>query len=372
MARVTLQTIADQVGVSRMTVSNAFSRPDQLSATLRDTILAVADELGYGGPDPAARALVSGTAGAIGVVLSDALTYTLTDDVAMAFLAGIAEQLGPGGRALTLLPAAPADGSMPARDVAIDGALVYSCHSDSTAVSWLMRRRLPVVFVDQAAAPGIPSVNVDDRIGRARGRAAPGRSRAPPHRHRHHRLRRRVRRPGRPARDAAGEHRAATAARLVGRADRGGHHPTVVRLPHTDPQEIGYDGRRLLLELDDRRPASCASPTPSPSARSRRSRTRGLAPSRRRLGRRLRRQPGRRRTRPALTTVRQDSQAKGRAAANLLITALDQRRDGCRRRHERVGPPAAPPGAAATSCCRPSSSCATAPDAHLGDCVRSA
>ena len=31
MGRVTLQTVADRVGVSRMTVSNAFSRPDQLS-----------------------------------------------------------------------------------------------------------------------------------------------------------------------------------------------------------------------------------------------------------------------------------------------------------------------------------------------------
>ena len=66
MARVTLQTIADKVGVSRMTVSNAFSRPDQLSASLRDTILEVAEQLGYSGPDPTARALVSGTAGAIG------------------------------------------------------------------------------------------------------------------------------------------------------------------------------------------------------------------------------------------------------------------------------------------------------------------
>ena len=36
MAKVTLQSIADRVGVSRMTVSNAFSRPDQLSADLRD------------------------------------------------------------------------------------------------------------------------------------------------------------------------------------------------------------------------------------------------------------------------------------------------------------------------------------------------
>ena len=52
-----MQTIADRLGVSRMTVSNAFSRPDQLSAPLRDRILATADELGYVGPDPAARAL---------------------------------------------------------------------------------------------------------------------------------------------------------------------------------------------------------------------------------------------------------------------------------------------------------------------------
>ena len=57
MPRVTLQTIADRVGVSRMTVSNAFSRPDQLSPTLRHRILDAAQELGYAGPDPTARAV---------------------------------------------------------------------------------------------------------------------------------------------------------------------------------------------------------------------------------------------------------------------------------------------------------------------------
>ena len=107
MGRVTLQTIADQVGVSRMTVSNAFSRPDQLSAKVRDRVLAVAEELGYAGPDPAARALASGTAGTIGVLLSETLTYSLTDEVAMAFLAGISDELAPTGLSLTLLSAAP-------------------------------------------------------------------------------------------------------------------------------------------------------------------------------------------------------------------------------------------------------------------------
>jgi DNA-binding LacI/PurR family transcriptional regulator len=74
MTRVTLQTIADRLGVSRMTVSNAFSRPDQLSRLLRERILETARDLGYVGPDPAARALAKGTTGAVGVLLTDSLS----------------------------------------------------------------------------------------------------------------------------------------------------------------------------------------------------------------------------------------------------------------------------------------------------------
>ena len=73
MAKATLQTIADEVGVSRMTVSNAFSRPEKLSADLRARILAVAEELGYVGPDPAARALARGRTGTVGLLMSSRL-----------------------------------------------------------------------------------------------------------------------------------------------------------------------------------------------------------------------------------------------------------------------------------------------------------
>ena len=95
MARVTLQTIADRVGVSRMTVSNAFSRPDQLSSELRGRILTAAEELGYAGPDPSARALARGTTGAVGVLLTDSLKYAFNDEVATTFLGAIAEELTP-------------------------------------------------------------------------------------------------------------------------------------------------------------------------------------------------------------------------------------------------------------------------------------
>ena len=165
MARVTLQTIADRLGVSRMTVSNAFSRPDQLSADLRQKILAAAADLGYAGPDPAGRALARGTAGAVGVLLTDELQYAFVDEVATSFLAAVVTELAPTGLALTLLTPNGRDDVIPARDVALDGAIVYSCKQESTAREWLVRRKLPLVYVDQDPVPDIASVNVDDRAG---------------------------------------------------------------------------------------------------------------------------------------------------------------------------------------------------------------
>ncbi|GAA4598588.1 DNA-binding LacI/PurR family transcriptional regulator [Actinoplanes octamycinicus] len=162
---MTLQTIADRVGVSRMTVSNAFSRPDQLSPELRRRILDTAQDLGYAGPDPTARALAKGTTGTIGVLLTDSLRYAFTDLVAGGFLGAIAEELAPTGLAITLLSSASAGELIPARDVAMDGALVYSCDPTSPAVGWLQRRRLPLVFVDQAPVDGYACVNVADRRG---------------------------------------------------------------------------------------------------------------------------------------------------------------------------------------------------------------
>jgi DNA-binding LacI/PurR family transcriptional regulator len=47
----------------------------------------------------------------------------------------------------------------------MDGAVVYSCDTASPALAWLMRRGLPLVFVDFRPTPRYTSVNVDDRAG---------------------------------------------------------------------------------------------------------------------------------------------------------------------------------------------------------------
>ena len=171
MPRVTLQSIADHVGVSRMTVSNAFSRPDQLSAELRHRILAAAEELGYVGPDPAARALARGRSGAVGVVLTHAPHLALVDEVATGFLAAVAGELSAAGLALTLLPPAGTADRVAARDVPLDAALVLGSDTGLGAQAWLERRRIPLVLVDQDPRDDVPSVNVSDRDG-ARAAAA--------------------------------------------------------------------------------------------------------------------------------------------------------------------------------------------------------
>lgn len=165
MGRVTLQTVADAVGVSRMTVSNAFSRPDQLSAALRERILAAATELGYAGPDPTARALARRSTGAVGVVLTDSLGEAFRDPAAAAFFGALAEELAPTGLAVSLIPAAGVGGHLHARDLPVDAAVVYACAGDTEAVHWLARRRLPLVFVDQAPLPGSTGVVLDDAVG---------------------------------------------------------------------------------------------------------------------------------------------------------------------------------------------------------------
>jgi DNA-binding LacI/PurR family transcriptional regulator len=151
-----------------MTVSNAFSRPDQLSSSLRDRILSAADELGYSGPDPAARALARGRTGSVGLLLTDRLSVVIGDALAGEFIAAVSDELAGQGMAVTLLAPTETDGVVEA-EVAMDGLLVYICGSPGPQLEWARRRGLPIVTVDQAPLDGLPSVNVDDRTGARSG-----------------------------------------------------------------------------------------------------------------------------------------------------------------------------------------------------------
>lgn len=70
MKRATIYSIAKACGVSASTVSRAFSRPELVNAEVRERIQATAREVGYQ-PNRAARGLVTGRTGMIGLLVPD-------------------------------------------------------------------------------------------------------------------------------------------------------------------------------------------------------------------------------------------------------------------------------------------------------------
>jgi DNA-binding LacI/PurR family transcriptional regulator len=172
---MTLLRLAQDLGVSRATVSNAYNHPDQLSADLRQRILERAAELGFPGPNPLARGLRRHRVGAVGLLLGEPLSYAFADPAAVAISDGLAQAIDVEGFALLLLADSPAsagagasDDDLPAKKVteaAVDGWVVYAMEDDHSFVAAARARHEPMVVLDQPAVAGVPRVEVDDAEG---------------------------------------------------------------------------------------------------------------------------------------------------------------------------------------------------------------
>jgi DNA-binding LacI/PurR family transcriptional regulator len=298
-----------------MTVSNAFSRPDQLGLAAREDPRR-RDRAGLRRPDPAARTLARGSTGTVGILFHGTPRHALSDGLAALFLAVVAEELGRGGLALTLLPNLGTRDVEPVRDVAMDGAIIYSCSptdehvsgyaaSTSRSCSSTSRRR-PLSERHRRRPSGRPRCGHASRRVRAPAdRAVHGCTRCSGRPVRPARAPVRLARRARPGRHHAG----AAARRAVGR--RGGlrRRPRAARRARSATAVLAFsdalaaDVLRAAADLRLRVPAdvSVVGFDDSPLAR---------------------------RLTPALTTVRQDVVAKGSTAAAELLAAVRARRVG--------------------------------------------
>lgn len=164
--RVTLKVLAEDLGVSRATVSNAYNRPDQLSEALRTRILARAAELGFTGPHPVARGLRRGRVGAIGVLVDHSVSYAFSDPVAVLVLDGLAEELQADGFGLLLHAASgQPGGEQLVRAAAVDGWVLMSLPPSHATVTAATAAGRPLVVLDEPALPGVPRVTIDDAGG---------------------------------------------------------------------------------------------------------------------------------------------------------------------------------------------------------------
>ena len=155
-APVTMKTLADHVGVSIATISNAFSRPDQLSKDLRDQILSTAEELGYAGPSVAGRALRSGRSDVCGLLFNGELSQAFSDPYLVIFLSGLSESLEEFGASVLLLRAAPGPALQRAP---IDALVASSTATDRDDFDVLRRRGVRIVNTGQAHAGDWVGIN---------------------------------------------------------------------------------------------------------------------------------------------------------------------------------------------------------------------
>ena len=163
--RVTLATVARALGVSKMTVSNAYNRPDQLSPALRERVLDAARQLGYPGPNPVASTLRRGRSGAIGLAFDDNLSYAFTDPAQIIFMQGMSRECEQAGVGLLIVPGSPRGSNALdlIRSALVDSFVVFCDYEGDERIGVLRERGLRFVLVDSPRVPDAPGVGIDDR-----------------------------------------------------------------------------------------------------------------------------------------------------------------------------------------------------------------
>jgi DNA-binding LacI/PurR family transcriptional regulator len=164
--------VARAAGVSVMTVSYAYSQPDRLSPEALAKVREAARRTGYPGPHPGARSLRRGSAGSVGVVLGEHLSYAFDDPQAARFLGGVADVCAGHGLGLMLLPitGAPADVDRVA-EAAVDGFVVWTTADDDPVVDAVAATGLPAVVHGGPRREDLPFVAIDE-LAAARAVAA--------------------------------------------------------------------------------------------------------------------------------------------------------------------------------------------------------
>ena len=164
--------VAREAGVSVMTVSYVFNRPQRVSPGIRELVVQAARRLNYHGPDPAARSLARGRSNSVGVVVGEGLTYAFDDSQSTRFLVGVAAVCVEYQQNMVLIPAAGDIGDASrVREAAVDSYILWTGVRDGPVLDAVIATGKPVAIQGpppgslrpepgQAANPGDPQIRV--------------------------------------------------------------------------------------------------------------------------------------------------------------------------------------------------------------------
>ncbi|WP_240733804.1 LacI family DNA-binding transcriptional regulator [Herbaspirillum huttiense] len=165
-----MKDVAKAAGVSQPSVSYAYSGSPKISASMREHIFAVAERLGYPGPNLRAGSLRSGRVGAIGLIVMDQLSYACADPWVMSLLQGISSVNELANVALTLFPMNNDNLASEERSASnlavrglVDGLIISTLPDDHPTIKAILQRKIPLVVVDSPYIPQAHYVGIDDR-----------------------------------------------------------------------------------------------------------------------------------------------------------------------------------------------------------------
>lgn len=160
--RITIKSLAKDMGISHTTISNAWNNPEKLSAELRDRILNYAQTIGFQGPDKLARALRTGKSDTIGVIFNDSMSYVFIDPHDIKLMRGIAVRCEAQSINLVLIPLRKgAENQTPSLTTLVDGYILNATHNNAAVIQQTLARQLPVVTLD-FQLPQYSSVSINN------------------------------------------------------------------------------------------------------------------------------------------------------------------------------------------------------------------
>lgn len=160
--KITTKSLAQALGVSHTTVSNAWTNPDKLSSVLRERIFRYAEEVGFKGPDKLARALRTGKSDTIGIIFNDSMSYVFIDAHDISLMRGIATQCEKLDKNLVLIPLRKRQKAEIAPiTTLVDGYILNATHNNEAIIQQTLARQLPVVTLD-FRLPQYSSVSIDN------------------------------------------------------------------------------------------------------------------------------------------------------------------------------------------------------------------
>jgi LacI family transcriptional regulator len=171
MVNLTLEDIGRLAGVSRSTVSRVINDHPSVRADVRERVQEVIQRTGYT-PNAAARSLVSGRSGVIGLAIPSRVHELFEDPYFARLIQGISSAANRSGNTLSLFlfQTEEEESRLYPRVVTsgvLDGLIITATRMGDPLLNRMPLDAIPIVMIGRPDVEGVSYVDVDNRGGAA-------------------------------------------------------------------------------------------------------------------------------------------------------------------------------------------------------------